>query len=180
MYNDQYGGFSFSSEAIEEYNRRKVPGASPQDEEYFQTHEIDRHDPLMVQICSEMGPKANGMYARIEIEQIPISLANYYWIEEYDGLESVQIDHQQFGLDAVRSILNDQSLNDKRKISKALEVLDECHPPEYPRKRKTFASLLLGSKTSFPLSDIATWYDTTSGEAHSTRGARGQSRRRPA
>ena len=123
MYSNQYGGFRLSKEANRENNRRKERNALLDEDFYLQTHDIDRHDPLMIQICSELREMVAEKYLMIAIELIPAKFANYYWIEVYDGQESVKIDYKQYQLDLLRSILTDESLADKSKISKALRVL---------------------------------------------------------
>ena len=46
---------------------------------------VDRHDPVLVQVVEELGDKANGEYAKLRIEEVYGS----YRIDEYDGNESV-------------------------------------------------------------------------------------------
>jgi hypothetical protein len=46
---------------------------------------VDRHDPVLVQVVEELGDKANGEYAKLAIEEVYGS----YRIDEYDGNESV-------------------------------------------------------------------------------------------
>ena len=47
--------------------------------------DVDRHDPILVQVVEELGAKANGMCASLAIAEIQ----NSYRIDEYDGSESV-------------------------------------------------------------------------------------------
>lgn len=46
---------------------------------------VDRHDPVLVQVVEELGEKAGGSYAKLEIEEVH----GPYRIDEYDGNESV-------------------------------------------------------------------------------------------
>ena len=46
---------------------------------------VDRHDPVLVQVVEELGDKANGEYAKLAIEEVHGS----YRIDKYDGNESV-------------------------------------------------------------------------------------------
>ena len=80
VYNACYGGFGLSSEAVarlEELgstiNSAYLPWAFP------------RHDLLLVQVVEELGDKANGMCAKLTIDEVYGS----YRIDEYDGIESV-------------------------------------------------------------------------------------------
>ena len=46
---------------------------------------VDRHDPVLVQVVEELGDEANGEYAKLRIEEVYGS----YRIDEYDGSERV-------------------------------------------------------------------------------------------
>jgi hypothetical protein len=54
---------------------------------YFSDRDIDRADPVLVQVVEELGHKANGRHARLCIEDVPAG--TLYRIDEYDGNESV-------------------------------------------------------------------------------------------
>lgn len=47
---------------------------------------VSRHDPILVQVVEELGDKANGMCAKLAIEEV----SGPYRIDEYDGSESVE------------------------------------------------------------------------------------------
>jgi hypothetical protein len=57
--------------------------------------EIERHDPVLVQVVEEMGDKANGAHAELKVVQIPDDVN--YIIEEYDGLEHIAEEHRTWG-----------------------------------------------------------------------------------
>ena len=46
---------------------------------------VDRHDPVLVQVVEELGDKANGDHAKLCIEEV----YGPYRIDEYDGSERV-------------------------------------------------------------------------------------------
>jgi len=48
--------------------------------------DVDRHDPVLVQVVEELGYKASGKYANLAIEEV----SGAYRITEYDGYESVE------------------------------------------------------------------------------------------
>jgi hypothetical protein len=54
---------------------------------YFSDRNIDRADPALAQVVEELGDRANGMCARLCIEDVPAG--TLYRIDEYDGYESV-------------------------------------------------------------------------------------------
>jgi len=47
---------------------------------------IPRHDPVLVSIVETLGDTANGEMAKLEIYELE---GNKYWIEYYDGMETV-------------------------------------------------------------------------------------------
>lgn len=124
LYNDRYGGFSFSKQAIQEYNKRLPAGSTLLDESSYE-HDLSRDDPLMVQVIKELGPEANGKYAKIAMEEVPIKFKKHFLIGEYDGLENVQIDFQGYQMDKIRGILKDDSLSNEAKVQMTQHALDE-------------------------------------------------------
>jgi hypothetical protein len=47
---------------------------------------VDRHDPVLVQVVEELGKKANGNFAELAIDEV----YGPYRIDDYDGNESVE------------------------------------------------------------------------------------------
>lgn len=47
-----------------------------------------RTDPILVQVVEELGPRANGPHANLQIAEVPSG--SRYRIDEYDGSESVE------------------------------------------------------------------------------------------
>jgi hypothetical protein len=56
-------------------------------EETIYHRDIERTDPVLVQVVEELGDKANGDYAELRIAEL--SAGTLYRIDEYDGLEQV-------------------------------------------------------------------------------------------
>ena len=102
VYNNCYGGFGLSREAV--LLGRELSGnpnwcgpcikgdfweeGKPVDYDYGGGRNLDRADPILVQVVEQLGKKANGMCASLAIVDIPKGTA--YRIDEYDGNESVQ------------------------------------------------------------------------------------------
>lgn len=55
-------------------------------EQTWSNRNVDRHDPILVQVVEELGDKADGMYAKLDI----VEVSGPYRIDEYDGYESVE------------------------------------------------------------------------------------------
>jgi hypothetical protein len=104
--NGTYGGFSLSHAAAERLAQLGHPLAiqeladrlSPEYDKYREflydsmLRDIDRSDPLLVQVVQEMGEMANGRCARLKIVEIPDGVD--YVIQEYDGSEWIAEKHR--------------------------------------------------------------------------------------
>jgi hypothetical protein len=55
-------------------------------EQTWYDRDVSRHDPILVQVVEELGDKANGMCAKLAIDEI----SGPYRIDEYDGYETVK------------------------------------------------------------------------------------------
>ena len=80
VYNDCYGGFSLSKEAIDWY--KELTGKLGE----ICAYDISRHDPALIKVVETLGIKANGYLASLSVKEIK---GNKYIIEDYDGMETV-------------------------------------------------------------------------------------------
>lgn len=106
-----YGGFSLSDRAMKRYgeingmNLVKIPykdrdgvvsdffgswyrDGIEDDEHHFFMYEIERTDPILVQVVEELGVDADGDCASLHIEELPAGTR--YRIQEYDGREWIE------------------------------------------------------------------------------------------
>lgn len=106
---ETYGGFGLSRAAELSYLHRTGTDYELADREdrastiqngqrimvnnvYWNSHTIERDDPVLVDIVREMGTAANGNFAGLKIVKIP---ADVKWqIEDYDGREWVAEKHR--------------------------------------------------------------------------------------
>lgn len=85
--NSCYGGFSLSDKALDMYKQ-----LSNKYEIY--DFELDRTDPVLIQIVETLGAEANGRFAKLRIIEIPDDIE--WEITEYDGSESVEEVHRKW------------------------------------------------------------------------------------
>lgn len=99
VYNACYGGFGISDEAVEMYLDLKGLKYTKTEERWGSTYTVDgvenfyyrdieRDDPTLIQVVETLGDNANGMCARLRIEDLP--KGTLYRITEYDGYESIE------------------------------------------------------------------------------------------
>jgi len=112
-----YGGFSLSDEAVIRYaeikgmNLIKITSTYGEGENsytsehfaidgiddgdhYFYHGDIDRDDPILVQVVEELGRKADGDFASLRIADVPNDVK--WYIDEYDGIETVREEHRSW------------------------------------------------------------------------------------
>lgn len=66
----------------------------PDDGVYWHDRDLDRDDPLLVQVVEELGESANGDHAKLEVIEIPDGVD--WTIEEYDGREWIAEAHRRW------------------------------------------------------------------------------------
>lgn len=71
---------------------------------------------------------ANGLYAAIKTEYIPIRFKDHFIITEYDGYESVNVDYNGYTLDKIKDILHSDFIANDQKIGLLLEIVNENVP----------------------------------------------------
>lgn len=106
--NKCYGGFSLSERAIELYFKKKGMNLvietdsrfglkhyyinEVSDDNYFYDRDLERDDPILVEVVEELDEDADGDYAQLKIVEIPDDVK---WIvEEYDGMEWIAEVHR--------------------------------------------------------------------------------------
>ena len=114
LINDCYGGWKISNKAVELYKLRR-----PKDSNYYVRR---RSDPIFVQIYKELGDEFDGgKGSKTGIGKIPKKYENYYYITEYDGLESIEIDYTKYEFDNfkknIKEILENNSIDNDEKIN---------------------------------------------------------------
>ena len=85
VYNGCYGGFELSDKAVARYLELK--GLQVPDKFSLFELEIDRADPILVQVVEELGGEADTVFSNLQIRELPEG--TLYRIDEYDGMETV-------------------------------------------------------------------------------------------
>ena len=85
--NSCYGGFGLSNKALDMYKQ-----LSNKSEVY--AYELDRTDPILIQVVETLGAEADGCYAKLRIIEIPDGIE--WEISDYDGMESVEEVHRSW------------------------------------------------------------------------------------
>lgn len=107
--NSCFGGFGLSHQAIMRYSELANINLVCQmgienhyityykdgvisDDNYFSTYDIERDDPILVQVVEEMGVAANGDFADLRIAVVPDDID--WYVDDYDGNETVREAHR--------------------------------------------------------------------------------------
>jgi len=114
LYNGCYGGWGMSEKAEELYKSLKGD-----DDINIYSLSI-RTDPVLINLCKEMGKDFNCKYGNVKIIKIPKRYENHYFIHEYDGKETVKIHYALYERDnllsKIKNILDDDNIDDSKKI----------------------------------------------------------------
>jgi len=117
LYNNCYGGFGLSEKAIDIYNTRMTHINShhkPVDNVYY----LPRHDPILLEIYHELGKEfSHEEYSNITTVNIPKKYEKCYSISEYDGLEKVVIDENEYKVNTIKTILMNEHLSSFEKLN---------------------------------------------------------------
>ena len=108
--NSDYGGFGLSDKAIAryleikeiEYETKKEMGYTcffhkgflGVSEHYINEYDIERNDPVLVQVINELGNEAGGKYSSLKIVDIPADVK--WFITDYDGIETIHEEHRKW------------------------------------------------------------------------------------
>jgi hypothetical protein len=87
--NGCFGGFSISTECVEECARNGLDVSAHCDDE--------RTNPILVAAVEKLGERANGRYAALRVVEIPFDTTDGWHIDEYDGIERVAANHETWG-----------------------------------------------------------------------------------
>lgn len=95
--NSTYGGFSLSKEAQDMYCAAKGIDPGEWHPDYcfykdFNDLDLERDDPILVDVVEQLGEGANGNYSSLKIVEIPDDVQ--WSIHEYDGAEWVAEVHR--------------------------------------------------------------------------------------
>ena len=120
LINDCYGGWSMSNKANKLYKLRKTENSG-----YYLCR---RSDPILVQIYKELGDEFDGKtHSKTGIEKIPKKYEKHYIINEYDGLETVEIDYALYELDnlkqKIKEILENNNMDNDEKINQFKKMI---------------------------------------------------------
>ena len=137
MYNNRIGGFGLSNAAIKLYNQRKPEDAPDVSEAgYASGRDLDRTDPVMVQVVRELGDKTNTAFSRICLEELPDEYKGFYSIDEFEGAETVRIEHDKYSLHRIEEIMKDPELCAEDKITQTMwEIKDNRDRQDDSRAR---------------------------------------------
>ena len=107
--NKKYGGFGLSEEAVLLYGDKKNLNIIAKEDQKVKTithyylnevkeengfgeWEIERNDPILVEVVEQLGDLADGYYSKLKVVEVPDDIK--WYIHDYDGIESVYEKHR--------------------------------------------------------------------------------------
>ena len=109
--NKKYGDFILSEEAVLFYGDKKGLNIIAKQDQVIKTiihyyldekkdgnqfgeWEIERTDPILVEVVEQLGDLANGRYSKLKIVEVPDDVK--WYIHDYDGVEEVHEEHRKW------------------------------------------------------------------------------------
>jgi hypothetical protein len=107
--NKKHGDFRLSEEAVLLYGDKKGLNIIAKEDEKVKTithyflneekeengfgeWEIERNDPILVEVVEQLGDLANGHYSKLKVVEVPDDVK--WYIHDYDGIEQVHECHR--------------------------------------------------------------------------------------
>ena len=116
--NKTYGGYSLSKTAIKLCKDRGLANICYSNVECF------REDPIVIQVIKELGKNANDECSKLCIVTIPTIYKDIYSIEEYDGWETINLNHSNYQLIEIQKIVSDDEDNKIERIQSVLSLVE--------------------------------------------------------
>ena len=120
VYNAKYGGFGLSKEALAEYNRLTSQQIS-------HAEGMERDDPILIHLVETMPHTINDKNSRLKIKEFPIEYKSFLHWHEYDGLETISIDYDQYLIDSIKNVTDDIHFSSDGKIEQIQKLYTEYH-----------------------------------------------------
>jgi len=135
LINECYGGFTASDEAEKLFNEHITPAEEILKNDFKHEYipwgieNVRRDSYLLVQIFEYLGNKEfSDSSSYIDIKEIPIQYKKYYFINDYDGFENIDINKYKYIHDNIQEILK-SSMSDKDKLNAITILNNTVFPP---------------------------------------------------
>ena len=125
LYNAKHGGYGLSNKCIEEYNRRTGSNYNSNHDEV----EIERDDPVLVELVETMGDIMNGPYCKLKVKEFSVRYKEFLGWNEYDGKESVYINYDKYLIYHTRCIKDSNQTAEEKllRLEELYKEYDERH-----------------------------------------------------
>lgn len=126
-----YGSFKLSKEMKDEYTKRReeLLNAIPEEDSKLNIvvryDDLYRHSPLMADIVNELQSKMESSKRKLKVEYVDRRLRPYIRINEYDGLESIDLNSAHYRLDEISKVVeNTGEISSDEQIKKIKVILN--------------------------------------------------------
>lgn len=81
---------TFTKDFGESFKVKDYPG----NEFYWYSGELERTDPILIEVVEELGKEADGQCAALRVVEVPDDVS--WYIHDYDGNESINEEHRSW------------------------------------------------------------------------------------
>ena len=116
--NGCFGGFGLSEWALDQLkDSAQADGYNPR---------LERTNKRLIELIQKHGSKVNGSWASLYIQYMPEEYYKYdcYTIDEYDGGESLVLQHEKYMLLKIKEILYNEQLSYEERISQQKHFIE--------------------------------------------------------
>ncbi len=124
LYNNAYGKWDPSLDAINLYNT-KMQLFDPENYNPIKsTLYLSRHDPILIEVFLELGLNFDNKFSKTEIYNIDKKYEKYYFITNTYGKEQINININKYRKDKIKELLFNLDLSDNEKIELIHELFN--------------------------------------------------------
>ena len=120
IYHNAYGSFRFKDEHVQEYNKRTGGNLTKYDAKL--RAEEWRYDAVMAAVVEDL---TEFVDSHLRVEWHAVRHRDYVIIDEYDGLEEVNININLYLLDEIDKVLVDPDIDDTERCWRINELVQQ-------------------------------------------------------
>lgn len=132
VYNACHGGFGMSKEGLDAYHQLSS-------EHVTHAECIERDDPILIHLVETMVHTIHDENSRLKIKEFPMKYKSFLQWHDYDGLESIAVDYDEYLIYHIQHVIHTQLSSDEKvaRIQELYTEYDSRPKSIYTKNRET-------------------------------------------